>query len=208
MEHSLFVYVTGAGVSRTVAPLLDGLVAQGWRVYTVGTPNLEMVVPVAELLDRPGCQWIRGYKLHPLDIFPFGSMLVAPCTFNTFNKLGNGIADTLVTAMVAVVTAMVTAASTLSLRLKERLVGAPSHASPPSMQTARMHPTAGLRARTQTVASRTAMAARWTATAAVTTVTTAKTPAKGARRAATPIPRLSRATAARRTAQRSVLHSD
>ena len=53
MEHSLFVYVTGAGVSRTVAPLLDGLVAQGWRVYTVGTPNLEMVVPVAELLDRP-----------------------------------------------------------------------------------------------------------------------------------------------------------
>jgi hypothetical protein len=101
MEHSLFIYVTGAGVSRTVAPLLDGLVAQGWKVYTVGTPNLEMVVPVAELLDRPGCHWIRGYKLHPLDIFPFGSMLVVPCTFNTFNKLGNGIGDTLVTAMVA-----------------------------------------------------------------------------------------------------------
>lgn len=97
---NLFILVTGAGVSPRASELINGSVAAGWQTYTVGTPNLAMVTDPAALLDRPGVTWVRDYKYPPLDIFPFGTMLVAPCTFNTFNKLAHGIGDTLVTAMV------------------------------------------------------------------------------------------------------------
>jgi hypothetical protein len=73
----------------------------GWTTYVVGTPNLELIAPAASLLDVPGAHWVAGYGQPPLDRFPFGTMLVAPCTFNTFNKLAAGLADNLATAMVA-----------------------------------------------------------------------------------------------------------
>ncbi len=97
----LFIYVTAAGSARTIGDLIRGCVAAGWTTYVVGTPNLELVAPPASLLDVPGAHWISGYSQPPLERFPFGTMLVAPCTFNTFNKLAHGLADTLVTAMVA-----------------------------------------------------------------------------------------------------------
>ena len=49
----------------------------------------------------PGSHGIRDYKSPPLEEFPFGTMLVAPCTFNTLNKLALGLADNLTTSMVA-----------------------------------------------------------------------------------------------------------
>lgn len=98
---NLFVFVTAAGTARRVGELLEGAAREGWTTYAVGTPNLAMIGPLETMLDRPGCNWIRDYGDPPLDIFPFGTMLVAPCTFNTFNKLAHGIADTLATAMVA-----------------------------------------------------------------------------------------------------------
>lgn len=97
----LFIYVTAAGTARQADTLIRGAIAAGWTTYVVGTPNLAMVTPSAALLDQPGAHWISDYGQPPLDVFPFGTMLVAPCTFNTFNKLANGIADTLATAMVA-----------------------------------------------------------------------------------------------------------
>lgn len=97
----LFVYVTGAGTSRTIDRLLRRTVDAGWRTYVVATPNLGLVVDPEQVLDVPGVNWIREYEQPPLDVFPFGTMLVAPCTFNTFNKLAHGIADTLATSMIA-----------------------------------------------------------------------------------------------------------
>lgn len=97
----LFVYVTGAGISRTIDRLLRKTVNTGWTTYVVATPNVGLVVDPEQVLDVPGVTWIREYEQPPLDIFPFGTMLVAPCTFNTFNKLANGIADTLATSMIA-----------------------------------------------------------------------------------------------------------
>jgi len=100
-HHSLFLFASAAGTVRQVGPLIQGCLDAGWTTYVVGTPNVELVTPTETLLDVPGAHWIRGYNQPPLDVFPFGTMLVAPCTFNTFNKLALGLADNLATAMVA-----------------------------------------------------------------------------------------------------------
>ena len=100
-EQTLFIFVTAAGVSRDVGELVRGAIGLGWGVYTAATPNVAAVTPPAQLLDIPGSTWISDYGRPPLDRFPFGTMLVAPCTFNTLNKLAHGIADSLVAAMVA-----------------------------------------------------------------------------------------------------------
>lgn len=100
-QHSLFIFVTAAGSARRASDVIGGAVAAGWATYVVGSPNLAMIASADSLLDHPGAHWIRDYGQPPLDIFPFGTMLVAPCTFNTFNKLAHGIADNLATAMIA-----------------------------------------------------------------------------------------------------------
>jgi phosphopantothenoylcysteine decarboxylase/phosphopantothenate--cysteine ligase len=100
-QRSLFIFVTAAGSARRAGELIRGALASGWTTYVVGTLNLEQIAPAETLLDLPGARWIRDYGQPPLDIFPFGTMLVAPCTFNTFNKLACGLADNLATAMIA-----------------------------------------------------------------------------------------------------------
>jgi hypothetical protein len=99
--RSLFIFASAAGTVRQVSALIQGSLDAGWTTYVVGTPNVEMVAPTEGMLDLAGAHWIRGYNQPPLDRFPFGTMLVAPCTFNTFNKLALGLADNLATAMVA-----------------------------------------------------------------------------------------------------------
>jgi 3-polyprenyl-4-hydroxybenzoate decarboxylase len=99
---TLFIFVTAAGVAPSAAALVRGAVAAGWQTYVVATPNVAMVTPAESLYSVPGAHAIRDYGAEaPLDTFPAGTMLVAPCTFNTLNKLAHGLADTLVTAMVA-----------------------------------------------------------------------------------------------------------
>jgi hypothetical protein len=100
-QRSLFIFVTAAGSARRAGELIRGALDLGWTTYVVGTPNLEQIAPTATLLDLAGAHWIRDYGQPPLDTFPFGTMLVAPCTFNTFNKLAYGLADNLATAMIA-----------------------------------------------------------------------------------------------------------
>ncbi len=100
-QRTLFIFVTAAGTCRQIGELISGSIAAGWRTYTVATPNVAKIVAPAELFAQPGVHWISDYEQPPLDVFPFGTMLVAPCTFNTFNKLAHGIADTLATSMVA-----------------------------------------------------------------------------------------------------------
>jgi hypothetical protein len=100
-EHSLFLFVTAAGRAPDAAGLAHGAIASGWAVYLIQTPNTAQVLPPEELYALPNVQPIRHYGDPPLDRFPFGTMLVAPCTFNTLNKLSHGIADNLATAMLA-----------------------------------------------------------------------------------------------------------
>src|SRR5690349_5926396 len=98
---TVFLFVTGSGRAKEAPELIRETVAAGWKTYTVLTQNVSSVLPPDEIYDVPGSHAIRTYKDPPLNIFPFGTMLVAPCTFNTFNKLALGLADNLATSMIA-----------------------------------------------------------------------------------------------------------
>ncbi len=100
-ENAIFLYVTGAGTANQVPDLIRAFLARGITVYSVLTPNVALVLPPATIMDVPGNHWIHEYRQDPLDRYPFGTMLVAPCTFNTFNKIALGLADNLATSMIA-----------------------------------------------------------------------------------------------------------
>ena len=100
-QPDIFLFVSGAGSCVRVPELLQALVAESFHVYSVLTPNVEMVTATAPLMAVPGNHWIHAYRQEPLDRFPFGVLLVAPCTFNTFNKIALGLGDNLATAMIA-----------------------------------------------------------------------------------------------------------
>ena len=99
MQRAVFHFITGAGSCRNAPAIGRALLDEGITLYSVLTPNVSMVLRPETLMDFPGNHWIRDYGEPPLDVFPFGTMLVAPCTFNTLNKLVAGIADNLATAM-------------------------------------------------------------------------------------------------------------
>lgn len=100
-KPEIFIFATAATTSLEIPKLVQAVVEAGWTSYTITTPNLEMVLPPQQIHNIPGNHPILHYGQPPLDIFPFGTMLVAPCTFNTFNKLALGIADNLAMAMLA-----------------------------------------------------------------------------------------------------------
>lgn len=100
-ESALFLFVTGAGVCGCAPDLIRAFVGKGYTVYSVLTPNVAQVTAPAPLMDVPGNHWIHAYQQTPLERYPFGTLLVAPCTFNTFNKIALGLADNLATAMIA-----------------------------------------------------------------------------------------------------------
>lgn len=100
-ESAIFLFVSGAGTCVQTPDLIRALVAQHFTVYSVLTPNVAQVAAPAPLMEIPGNQWIHAYQQTPLERYPFGTLLVAPCTFNTFNKIALGLADNLATAMIA-----------------------------------------------------------------------------------------------------------
>ena len=100
-DAALFLFVTGAGTCVQTPMLIRALVAQEFTVYSVLTPNVAQVIAPAPLMEVPGNHWIHAYQQTPLERYPFGTLLVAPCTFNTFNKIALGLADNLATAMIA-----------------------------------------------------------------------------------------------------------
>ena len=100
-DKTLFLFVTGAGTCTQVPLLIQELIAFEFTVYSVLTPNVDLVTAPAPLMDLPGNNWIHAYRQEPLDRYPFGTLLVAPCTFNTFNKIALGLADNLATSMIA-----------------------------------------------------------------------------------------------------------
>ena len=99
--NTLFLFVTGARSCVRVPTLIQALVAEGFDIYSVLTPNVAQVTAPAPLMEVAGNRWIHAYLQEPLDRYPFGKMVVAPCTFNSFNKIALGLADNLAMSMVA-----------------------------------------------------------------------------------------------------------
>ena len=83
-EMTLFLFGTGAGTCIQIPDLIRALLAKGFTLYSVLTPNVVKVTAPAPLMEIPGNHWIHTYGQPPLDRYPFGTLLVAPCTFNTF----------------------------------------------------------------------------------------------------------------------------
>ena len=100
-DKALFLFATGAGSCDRIPNIIREFLAHEFTVYSVLTPNVSLVTPPAPLMEVPGNHWIHEYRQEPLDRYPFGTLLVAPCTFNTFNKIALGLADNLATSMIA-----------------------------------------------------------------------------------------------------------
>lgn len=100
-DRSIFLFVTGAGTAFQIPHLIRALLDQQFTVYSVPTPNVDLVTAPAPLMEIEGNHWIHHYMQSPLERYPFGTLVVAPCTFNTFNKIALGLADNLATAMIA-----------------------------------------------------------------------------------------------------------
>lgn len=99
---NLYLIVTGAGTARRVPDLLPRLVELGRRTITILTPNAQRIVSPRELALIPGHRVVESYFDDAiLPVPPLGLVLVAPCDFNSLNKLALGIADTLALSLTA-----------------------------------------------------------------------------------------------------------
>jgi phosphopantothenoylcysteine synthetase/decarboxylase len=98
-----YLIVTGAGVAGEGAPaLIAGLAARFGTVLTIPTPNAARVIDGGALGRLPGHRIVESYfDTTILPRPPFGLVLVAPCSFNSLNKLAAGVADTLALSVAA-----------------------------------------------------------------------------------------------------------
>ncbi len=99
---TLYLVITGAGTARRVPELLRDLVALAPRVIVLMTPNARAIVSPRELALVPGHRLVESYfddAILPRP--PRGVVLVAPCDFNSLNKLAQGIADNLALSVTA-----------------------------------------------------------------------------------------------------------
>ena len=105
LDH-IYLIVTGAGTARRAPALLERLCRLGRRVIVIPTPNAARVVSPRELvLALPEGSHHRVVESYFDEAIlprpPHGLCLVAPCSFDSLNKLALGIADNLALSVVA-----------------------------------------------------------------------------------------------------------
>jgi phosphopantothenoylcysteine synthetase/decarboxylase len=98
-----YLILSGAGPASRCPDIARGLVALGFSsVIAIPTPNATMVLTPRDLSGIPGVQLVESYfdmAIRPRP--PRGVVLFAPCSFNSLNKLAQGIADTLALSVAA-----------------------------------------------------------------------------------------------------------
>jgi phosphopantothenoylcysteine synthetase/decarboxylase len=105
LDH-VYLVVTGAGTARRAPELAARLAGLGRRLIVLTTPNASRIVAPRELalaLEGHG-DWriVESYFEEAiLPRPPHGVVLVAPCSFDSLNKLAFGIADNLALSVVA-----------------------------------------------------------------------------------------------------------
>lgn len=106
MLDQLYLIVTGAGTARRAPGILRRLVELGPRVVVIPTPNAARIVSCREMVlvlpaDSPHRVVESYFDDAILPRPPDGLVLVAPCSFDSLNKLAGGIADNLALSVAA-----------------------------------------------------------------------------------------------------------
>src|SRR5215210_7944743 len=98
-----YLIVTGTSAAGAVVPeLVAGLAARFPTVLTLPTPNAARVLNRFEVSRLPGNRFVESYfDAAILPRPPDGLVLVAPCSFNSLNKLAAGVADNLALSVTA-----------------------------------------------------------------------------------------------------------
>ncbi len=97
-----YLIVTGASVARRTPEVLRALAPVAGRVLTLLTPGARRVISPRELALVPGHRIIESYFDAAILPRPApGVVVIAPCTFNTLNKLAAGITDNLALSIAA-----------------------------------------------------------------------------------------------------------
>lgn len=98
-----YLIISGTSASPAVAAeLVAGLTARFARVITIATPNAARTVSPWSLSQLPGNRVVESFFDAAILPRPAeGLVLVAPCSFNTLNKLAAGIADNLALSVAA-----------------------------------------------------------------------------------------------------------
>ncbi len=97
-----YLVVSGAATARRAPGLAAALLRRSPNLLVLLTPNAQHVVSPRELALVPGTRIVESYfDAAILPRPPVGVVLVAPCSFNTLNKLAGGIADSLALSVVA-----------------------------------------------------------------------------------------------------------
>ena len=97
-----YLVVTGTTTASRAPELIQGLRGLVPRVLTLMTPNAVRVTSPRDLSTVDGNRLVESYFDEAiLPRPPYGVVLVAPCGFNSLNKLAAGIADNLALSVVA-----------------------------------------------------------------------------------------------------------
>ena len=102
MIELAYVVVTGTTTAPLAIDLVQGLLVLLPRVITLTTPNAGRVIAPRDLSSIPGNRLVESYfDAAILPRPPDGLVIVAPCSFNSLNKLAAGIADNLALSLTA-----------------------------------------------------------------------------------------------------------
>jgi len=97
-----YLIVTGTTTAPRAIDLVGGLVARFSEVLSLMTPHAARVLAPRDLSSVPGNRLVESYfDTAILPRPPDGLVLVAPCSFNSLNKLAYGIADNLALSLTA-----------------------------------------------------------------------------------------------------------
>jgi len=100
--ETAYLLLSGAATAARGPAILRGLAALFPQVICIPSPNAARVVSFNDLASVPGVTLAESYfdaAIRPRP--PHGVVLFAPCSFNSLNKLAQGIADTLALAVAA-----------------------------------------------------------------------------------------------------------
>jgi len=98
----LYTVICGVSNAASSYDFIIDVINDGWRVCVITTPAGARFVDAAHLAALTGHP-VRSVYKNPSDpdvLLPADAYVVAPASFNTVNKLANGISDTLAVGVV------------------------------------------------------------------------------------------------------------